>query len=128
MACGSGLVRIYQFLRSDEKSNRPEFDLDQDLDAPAITKAAQEGDPLALEAVDLFLAIVGAEAGYMGVRALATGGIYICGGITPRVPPLGFRVQFPSPLPLGAFASVAASHPGYLLSIKFISKIVCTFL
>ena len=41
--------------------------------------------PLAVEAVDLFLAIIGAEAGYLGLRALATGGVYLCGGITPRV-------------------------------------------
>ncbi len=54
-------------------------------EAPAITKAALEGsDPLAVEAVDLFLAIIGAEAGYMGLRALATGGVYLCGGITPK--------------------------------------------
>ena len=35
----------------------------------------------------MFLAIIGAEAGYMGLRALATGGVYICGGITPKVSP-----------------------------------------
>ena len=34
--------------------------------------------------MDLFLAIIGAEAGYMGLRALATGGVYLCGGITPK--------------------------------------------
>ena len=55
-------------------------------DAPAITKAALAGsDALAVEAVDLFLAIIGAEAGYMGLRALASGGVYLCGGITPKV-------------------------------------------
>ena len=54
--------------------------------APEITQGALEKtDPLAMEAVDLFLAIVGAEAGYMGLRILASGGIYICGGIVPRV-------------------------------------------
>lgn len=54
--------------------------------APDITQGAlEESDPLAVEAVDLFLAILGAEAGYMGLRILASGGIYICGGIVPRV-------------------------------------------
>ena len=33
----------------------------------------------------MFLSIIGAEAGYMALRALATGGVYLCGGITPRV-------------------------------------------
>lgn len=54
-------------------------------DAPAITRGALEGtDLLAGEAVDMFLAIIGAEAGYMGLRALASGGVYLCGGITPK--------------------------------------------
>lgn len=42
-------------------------------------------DQLAVEAVDLFLALIGAEAGHMGLRSLASGGIYICGGIMPKV-------------------------------------------
>lgn len=55
-------------------------------DAPGITQAAlDESDPLACETVDLFLSIVGAEAGANGLRALATGGVYLCGGILPRV-------------------------------------------
>lgn len=86
VACGSGLERIYRFLQSDECCNRPHLEMDMCKDAPAITKAALDGgDDLAVEAVDMFLAIIGAEAGYMGLRALATGGVYICGGITPKL-------------------------------------------
>lgn len=57
------------------------------LQGPAdITKSALENsDPLAVEAVDMFLAIIGAEAGQMALRTLATGGVYICGGIPPKV-------------------------------------------
>lgn len=39
----------------------------------------------AVEALDMFLSIVGAEAGHMALRSLATGGVYVCGGIPPRV-------------------------------------------
>lgn len=54
--------------------------------APEITLGAlEESDPLAMEAVDFFLAILGAEAGYMGLRILASGGVYVCGGIIPKV-------------------------------------------
>ena len=54
-------------------------------DAPGITQSALDGsDPLASETVDLFMSIVGAEAGANGLRALATGGIFLCGGILPR--------------------------------------------
>lgn len=57
-------------------------------DSPsAISKAALSGkDEKASEAVDIFLSIIGAEAGHMGLRLLAKGGVYICGGITPKVP------------------------------------------
>ncbi len=59
--------------------------------APEITTAALDGsDPLAAEAVDMLMAIVGAEAGAMALRCLARGGVYIAGGVTPRVMP---RVQ-----------------------------------
>ena len=52
----------------------------------AISKAALSGnDDKASEAVDMFLSIIGAEAGHMGLRLLAKGGVYICGGITPKV-------------------------------------------
>ncbi len=55
-------------------------------DAPAITKAAlDESDALSVEAVDLMMAIVGQEAARMALACLATGGVYICGGIFPRV-------------------------------------------
>jgi glucokinase len=43
-------------------------------DAAAITSAALRGDdPLAQEAVDVFMGIVGAEAGAMSLRCLAKG-------------------------------------------------------
>lgn len=54
--------------------------------AAEISKTAiDNSDQLAVEAVDLFLALTGAEAGHMGLRSLASGGIYICGGIMPKV-------------------------------------------
>lgn len=55
--------------------------------AAEISKTALDNsDPLAVEAVDIFLALIGAEAGHMGLRSLASGGVYICGGIMPKVP------------------------------------------
>lgn len=39
----------------------------------------QEGDELCLETVDLMLTILGAEAGHMGIRLLASGGVYLTG-------------------------------------------------
>ena len=54
--------------------------------AQAITAAAALGsDRVAVEAVDTFLSILGAEAGAMALRSLATGGVYLCGGITAKL-------------------------------------------
>jgi len=39
----------------------------------------QEGDELCLEAADLMLSILGAEAAHMGIRLLASGGVYLTG-------------------------------------------------
>ena len=86
VACGSGLVRIYQFLHSDEPSNRP-ASRPMPTPTPAeVSAAALRGDdPAAVEALDLLLAIVGAEASHAALRGLTTGGVYIAGGIFPKV-------------------------------------------
>ena len=56
MCCGDGLVRIYDFLRSDLEGHRAEFQDAPELDAPGVTAAALAGgNPLAAEAVDVTL-------------------------------------------------------------------------
>ena len=81
---GPGLVRIYEFLRTDPAAGRGA----SPLAAPAISRAALDGSsPLAREAVDLFLAMLGAEAGNLALKALARGGVYIAGGIAPKLVP-----------------------------------------
>ena len=87
VACGSGLELIYSFLLTDEVANRPETlrGASQKTAAEISSTALSGADPLAIEAVDLFLAIVGQEAGQMALRCLASGGVYIAGGITPRL-------------------------------------------
>lgn len=86
VCCGSGLQRIYEFLQTDEHCSRPALDLTMQKTAAEISKSAMDSsDQIAVEAVDLFLALIGAEAGHMGLRSLASGGIYICGGIMPKL-------------------------------------------
>lgn len=87
VACGSGLELIYSFLLSDEVANRPDLlNGCSQKSAAEITSGALSGsDLLAVEAVDLFLAIVGQEAGQMALRCLASGGVFIAGGIAPRL-------------------------------------------
>ncbi|HEX9602883.1 MAG TPA: glucokinase, partial [Myxococcales bacterium] len=57
-------------------------------DAPAaITEAARGGDPLCRRAVETFCTLYGAEAGNLALKALSTGGVYVAGGIAPKILP-----------------------------------------
>ena len=54
----------------------------------AITSAALAGgDPVAARALDMMVEIYGAEAGNLALKLLATGGVYVGGGIAPRILP-----------------------------------------
>jgi glucokinase len=91
---GGGLVRIYRFLR--ERSGVPEpaalaERLAKEDPAAVVSKSAMEGvDPVCVEALDLFVAAYGAEAGNVALRMLATGGVFLGGGIAPKILP---RIQ-----------------------------------
>jgi glucokinase len=86
---GPGLVNIYTYLR--EQGRHPE---DAGLaeamragdPAAAISRAAAGGaSPLASAALDLFVSVYGGEAGNLALVTMATGGIYVGGGIAPRI-------------------------------------------
>ncbi len=56
--------------------------------APAgVTAGAAEGDPLCRQTVELFCRLYGAEAGNLALKTLATGGVYVAGGIAPKIVP-----------------------------------------
>jgi glucokinase len=86
---GPGLRNIYRFLR--DSRNLPEnpavvAEMSQGDAAAAITRAAMAGScPLCSQALDLFVSLYGAEAGNLALRTLATGGVYIGGGIAPKI-------------------------------------------
>jgi glucokinase len=91
---GGGLVRVYRFLR--ERSGVPEpaaltERMANEDPAAVVSKTAMEGaDPVCVSALDLFVAAYGAEAGNVALRMLATGGVFLGGGIAPKILP---RIQ-----------------------------------
>jgi glucokinase len=92
---GLGIPVIYDFLRDSRYAPEPpEFAarLASTSDhTPLITKAALEDpatNPLCAAALQMFVAILAAEAGNLALKVLATGGVYLAGGIPPRLLPL----------------------------------------
>ena len=96
---GSGIPNLYDFLRDGGHAvERPEFAtrlLAASDRTPLIVDAAlaDPADPLASAALDLFAVILGAEAGNLALKVLATGGVYLAGGMPLRI---GDRLDRPS--------------------------------
>jgi len=86
---GPGLGEIYAFLRDTRRGTesaalRDKLAAARDA-APVVTTGARDGDPLCGAAVRMFVAAYGAEAGNLALRAVATGGVVLGGGIAPRL-------------------------------------------
>jgi len=86
---GPGLVNVYEFLRESgfakESPAMAEATKKGDA-AAAISRAALEGgDPLAEKALDVFVSVYGAEASNLALKAMATGGLFLAGGISPKI-------------------------------------------
>ncbi len=86
---GSGLVNIYNWLKDSGRLNEPDW-LKQKLKemdpAKAITEAALASkDPGCVEALNMFASIFGAVAGNLALTGITTGGVYLGGGISPKI-------------------------------------------
>lgn len=86
---GPGLVSIYQFLRDtgrgQERSDVAEAMRTGDPGAAITTAALESRCPMCIAALDRFASLYGAEAGNAALRYVARRGVYLGGGIAPRV-------------------------------------------
>lgn len=96
---GPGIAAIYQFLRDcpEQEYSEPGNVREEVLawqkagcdlsKAPgsAIARAAEAGDPLCSEAMEMFVSAYGSEVGNFAVKILPYGGLYVAGGIAPKV-------------------------------------------
>jgi glucokinase len=89
---GPGLLNIYQFLKEARGLEEPAWLAERlaaahDLSAE-ISKAAlaNEAD-ICVQALDLFVSAYGAEAGNLALRAKSLRGLYVGGGIAPKILP-----------------------------------------
>jgi glucokinase len=86
---GPGLVNVYRFLREDGRCEEPAWLSEQMRTgdpAAAIAQAAlARTSPLCEHALDLFVSLYGSEAGNLALKLMATGGVYLGGGIAPKI-------------------------------------------
>ncbi len=86
---GAGLFRIYEFLREREKQTDPAWftaALAHDDPAATVAHAALDGrSTIAERAVLLFVRAFGAEAGNWALRTMATGGVWLSGGVARKL-------------------------------------------
>ncbi len=89
---GIGIPNIYTFLRETGRYPEPAW-LRQQLDeasdwTPIISRAAVAAEAdICVATLELFMEILGDQAGNLALTVLATGGIYLGGGIPPRILP-----------------------------------------
>lgn len=107
---GPGLVNVYEFLREMEGGKESEelvAAMQEGDPAAAISSAALNArDALAEKALDLWILVYGAEASNLALKAMATGGIFLAGGISPKI-----LAKLKGPLFMQAFLDKGRMRP-----------------
>ena len=86
---GPGLLNIYNFFKDTAYQNTPEWLIErfkkENPSAVISDTAMSKKDICCEKALDLFVSVYGAEAGNLALTAMAVGGVYIGGGIAPKI-------------------------------------------
>ena len=107
---GMGMVNLYRFFRQRSGEAEPSW-LTEELSTgdfgAVVSRAGLAGkDPVCVDTVDCFIRNYGAEAGNLALKMLALGGVYIGGGIAPKM-----MAKMQSPLFLDAFCHKGRLSP-----------------
>lgn len=113
---GPGLVDVYRFLldtgRADEAPGTTARFRSGDAAAVVSERGLEGSDPACRRALEVFAEVYGARAGNFALAVQATGGVYLGGGISPKILPAlrgdGFREAFADK---GKMATVVESVP-----------------
>jgi len=118
---GQGLFDLYLALE-DLAGRTPEL-----ADERAVVEAADGGDPVAGAVLDRFCAILGGVAGDLALTHGARGGIYVSGGIAPRMGERlmagGFRDRFEAK---GRLTDYVREIPTYLITHPYAALVGCS--
>lgn len=108
---GPGLVNLYVTLAELAGRGKPTVTPED------VTNLARQGEPLARKTLGMFFALLGTVAADLAVTTGARGGVYIGGGIVPRLAAelekSGFRARFEAK---GRYREYIAAIPTYLIT------------
>ncbi len=120
---GLGIPNLYAFLKDTGYAEEPDWLAAKLADCedptPVIFKAAQDASrpcELCAAVLRLFVDILAAEAGNLALKVMSTGGIYLGGGISPRILPFLSEPSFAQSMRnKGRFAEVLANMPVHVI-------------
>ena len=86
---GAGIGNLYRCLRNEATTREPAWLTEQlgsgDPNAAISAAALANQDPVCVQALRMFCAVLGAEAGNLALKGMTTGGVIIGGGIAPKI-------------------------------------------
>lgn len=113
---GPGIATLYDFLAESGFASQPDSikNMKEEMDKSALIsqEALLNHDPLCHETLRLFSEIYGAEAGNLALKSMALGGVYVGGGIAPKILPfLQTETFFNAFVSKGRFEPMLRSMP-----------------
>jgi glucokinase len=84
---GPGLVNVARFTSRNRSKVFTEVQHESELPSRITRAALDKSDPACVEALDLFLTAYGAASGNLAMTCMATHGVYLGGGIPPKILP-----------------------------------------